>query len=128
MTVSRAVVRRVRISPRKVRGVVDGIRGKSVPEAYRFLSQVSRRASGIVRKVLKSAEHNALERDGNLDREALVVSSIFVDAGPTLKRFRPRARGSAFSILKRTSHITVELARNAAAPPAAEKKGSEEKA
>mgnify|MGYP006062402339 CR=1 FL=1 len=106
MTQAKAIARTVRIAPRKVRLVVDLIRGKQVGEAVAILRHTPKAASPVVEKVLKSAVANA-EHNYELDVNNLVVSEIFVDEGPTLKRFRPRAQGRASSINKRTSHITL---------------------
>lgn len=103
---AKAVARSVRIAPRKVRLVIDLIRGKKVGEAIAILKHTPKAASPVVEKVLKSAIANA-DHNYNMDAESLVVSQIFVDQGPTLKRFRPRAQGRASRIHKRTSHITV---------------------
>ncbi|WP_216327071.1 50S ribosomal protein L22 [Deinococcus aestuarii] len=101
-----AVARYVRMSPRKVRLVVDVIRGKSVAEAEDLLRFIPRAASEPVAKVLKSAKSNAVNNDEMLE-DRLVIKAAYVDAGPTLKRLIPRARGSANIIKKRTSHITI---------------------
>ncbi|WP_274308571.1 50S ribosomal protein L22 [Solibacillus daqui] len=106
MTQAKAIARTVRIAPRKVRLVVDLIRGKQVGEAVAILRHTPKAASPVVEKVLKSAVANA-EHNYELDINNLVVSEIFVDEGPTLKRFRPRAQGRASAINKRTSHITI---------------------
>ncbi|KAF0522319.1 50S ribosomal protein L22 [Pediococcus pentosaceus] len=106
VTSAQATAKTVRIAARKIRLVVDLIRGKSVAEAFAILKFTPRSASPVVEKVLKSAVANA-ENNFNLDREDLVISKVFVNEGPTLKRFRPRAKGSASPINKRTSHITV---------------------
>lgn len=103
---AKAISRHVRIAPRKVRIVIDLIRGKSVAEALAILKFVPKRASEPIAKVVASAAANA-EHNFNMNKDALVVSECFVDQGPTLKRFHPRQRGQAFPILKRTSHITV---------------------
>ena len=103
---AKAIARHVRIAPRKVRLVVDLIRGKKVGEALAILRLTPRSASPVVEKVLKSAVANA-ENNLQLDVDELVISSVFVDEGKTLKRFRPRAMGRASKINKRTSHITV---------------------
>jgi large subunit ribosomal protein L22 len=102
----KAVSRYVRISPRKVRIVIDLIRGKSVNEALAILKFVPKRASLPIAKTIKSAAANA-EHNFNLNKDDLIISKAFVDQGPTLKRFHPRQRGQAFPILKRTSHITI---------------------
>ncbi len=103
---ARAVARYVRVSPRKARLVVDLIRGKSVDEASAILKFTPRAAAEIVEKVLRSAVANA-EKNLKIKSDTLIVSTTFVDEGPTLKRIRPRAQGRAFRIDKRTSHITV---------------------
>ena len=102
----KACSRHERISPRKVRIVIDLVRGKSVEEALAILKFIPKRASEPISKVIKSAAANA-EHNFNLNKETLVISQAFVDVGPTLKRFHPHQRGQAFPILKRTSHITV---------------------
>lgn len=104
-----AVAKYVRMSPRKVRLVVDVIRGRSVVEAEDLLRFLPHAASEPVAKVMKSAKHNALHNDNMLE-DLLYVKEIYVDAGPTLKRLLPRARGSANIIRKRTSHITIVVA------------------
>jgi large subunit ribosomal protein L22 len=105
---AKAVARYIRIAPRKMRLVVDLIRGKQVGEAIAILKHTPRSASPVIEKVLMSAVANA-EHNMNLDANSLVVSKVFVDEGPTLKRFRPRAMGRASRINKRTSHVTVVL-------------------
>ena len=106
MTQAKAIARTVRIAPRKVRLVVDLIRGKQVGEAIAILKHTPKAASPVVEKVLKSAIANA-EHNYDLDVNNLVISKVFVDEGATLKRFRPRAQGRASAINKRTSHITI---------------------
>jgi len=105
---ARAVARHVRISPRKARQVIDLIRGKDVEEALTILKFTPKGASPIVEKVLRSAVANA-ENNFEMDVDSLYVAECYVDQGPTLKRIRPRARGMANRIRKRTSHITVIL-------------------
>lgn len=105
----KASARYVRIAPRKVRIVVDLVRGKAVGEALAILRNTPKAASPLVEKVLKSAVANA-EHNYDLNAEDLYVSKAFVDQGPTLKRYRPRARGMATRILKKTSHITLMVA------------------
>ncbi len=105
---AKAAVRHVRISPSKVRIVADLVRGKPVTQALAILRHTSKRASLIVSKAIVSAAANA-ETNHEMNKDALVVSSIMVDAGPTLKRFHPHQRGQAFKILKRTSHLTVTV-------------------
>ena len=102
----KAVAKFVRIAPRKVRIVMDLIRGKDVAEAFAILKFTPKRGSKFIEKVLKSAVANA-ENNFEMDTEKLYVSTCFVDQGPTLKRIHPRSRGQAFGILKHTSHITV---------------------
>ncbi|MBO2532841.1 large subunit ribosomal protein L22 [Planifilum fulgidum] len=103
---ARAVARYVRIAPRKARLVIDLIRGKSVEEALAILRFTPRAASPIIEKVLRSAVANA-EHNYNMDPSRLYVEKAYVDEGPTMKRYRPMARGRAGRINKRTSHITV---------------------
>nr|MBO2493724.1 50S ribosomal protein L22 [Clostridia bacterium] len=104
----RAIARYIRMSPRKVRAVIDLIRGKTVNEALAILANTPRAAAKPVMKVLKSAIANA-ENNMNMSQDNLYVAEIYADQGPTLKRIRPRARGMAYIIRKRTSHITVVL-------------------
>lgn len=106
---AKAIARTVRIAPRKVRLVVDLIRGKEVSDAFAILRNTNKRASKVVEKVLQSAIANA-EHNYNMDVENLIVKETYVNEGPTLKRYRPRAKGRATQILKRTSHITVVVA------------------
>jgi large subunit ribosomal protein L22 len=103
---AKAIVKYVRISPRKVRQVVDLIRGKKLNEALAILRYTPKRASEVVTKVVKSAAANA-ENNLQMEKDELFVTSCFVDQGPTLKRFQPRAMGRADIMRKRTSHITV---------------------
>src|SRR6266508_5902635 len=98
----------VRVSPRKARLVADHIRGRSVPEARTVLAFTSRAAAREIERVLKSAVANAEANHGLLGDD-LVVSAAYVDEGPTLKRWRARARGRVARIRKRTCHITVKL-------------------
>jgi len=106
ITSSRAIAKTVRVSPRKSRLVMDLIRGKSVAEAIAVLKFTPNKAAGVIEKVLMSAVSNA-ENNYDLEVENLFVTEAFVNEGPTMKRFRPRAKGSASPINKRTSHITV---------------------
>jgi large subunit ribosomal protein L22 len=105
----RAEARYVRTAPRKAQLIVDEIRGRSVPEARTILAFMTRDAARDVRKVLDSAAANA-EANHGLDSDELYVVSAFVGAGPTLKRWRARARGRVGRIKKRTCHITIALA------------------
>jgi large subunit ribosomal protein L22 len=106
----RACAKFVHVSPRKARLVVDHIRGRSVPEARTILAFMPRAAVHDVEKVLRSAVANA-ESNPHLrwNGDDLVISAAYVDEGPTLKRWRPRARGRVNQILKRTCHITITL-------------------
>ncbi len=106
----RAVARArfVRVTPMKARRVVELIKGRSASEALAVLQFAPQAASGPVSKVLASAMANA-ENNLSLDPDTLWVHRAYVDEGPTLKRFRPRAQGRAYRIRKRTSHITVEV-------------------
>jgi large subunit ribosomal protein L22 len=103
-----ACVRHVRISPDKVRAVIDLVRGKSYIDAAAILKNTPKSASEPVLKLLNSAAANA-ENNLSLSKESLYIASIYADGGQPLKRMRPRAQGRAFRILKRTSHITVIL-------------------
>jgi len=107
---TRAVLRHARLSPYKVREVLDLVRGKPVHEAEDILRFSERDAATVVGKVLHSAVANA-ENNDELDPEELYVSACFADEGTTIKRWRPRARGRATRIRKRTSHITVIVSR-----------------
>ena len=102
----RAVARHIRMSPQKVRLVLDTIRGKPVSEALNILRFLPHKATVPIAKVVKSASANA-ENNFNLDTDELVVLRAFADEARTLKRYRPRARGRANQILKRSSHVTV---------------------
>jgi len=104
----RAIVRYVRISPRKARLVIDLIRGKRVSDALATLMHTPKAASPIVEKLLNSAIANA-ENNLSMERDDLYVAEVYADPGPTLKRFVARSRGSASPMLKRTSHITIVL-------------------
>lgn len=106
MQQAKAIARYVRISPRKARLVVDLIRGKRVDEAFAILRHTPRAASPILEKLLNSAIANA-EHNYSLDVNNLVISDAFVNDGPIMKRYQPRAKGRPFMIRKRTSHITL---------------------
>lgn len=104
----KASANKVRISPRKVRLVVDMIRGKNVQIALGLLSNVNKKACPVVKTLLKSAIANAEQQGGNdVDVDGLTVKTAFVNSGRTLKRFRPRAMGRATPIRKRSSKITL---------------------
>ena len=102
------MLRYVRISPRKVRLIIDQIRGKKVGEALNSLSFSSQKSAFLLKKLINSAVANA-EENLNIDVDTLYIKRVFADEGPTLKRFRPRAMGRATKIRKRTSHLTVIL-------------------
>lgn len=104
----RACARYIRISPYKVRAVLDLIRGKDVNEALAILETTAKSSSEVVTKVLKSAIANA-EHNRDMARINLYIAEIYADGGPILKRVMPRAKGRAYRINKRTSHITVIL-------------------
>ena len=114
---ARAIARHVRISPMKARRVVNLVRGLPAREALTVLRFAPQAASDQVYKVLASAIANA-ENNERLDPDALLVSEAFVDEGPTLKRFRPRAQGRAYRIRKRTCHITIAVESVVASAPA----------
>lgn len=98
-----------RIAPRKARLLMDLIRGRNVDEALTLLRFNKKRAAIMVEKVIRSAVANATEQDAAPKRNALFVLAARVDAGPTMKRFQPKDRGKAYSIMKRTSHLIVEV-------------------
>lgn len=104
---ARAILRYVRIAPRKTRLVIDLIRGKDVQEAIAILTHLPRSAAKVVKKLLHSAVSNAEQKNMNVDE--LKVAAAYVNQGPTLKRFRARAMGRGNVIRKRTSHITLVL-------------------
>jgi large subunit ribosomal protein L22 len=106
MQQAKAQVNHIRISARKVKLVIDLIRGKKVGDAIAILRHTPRAASPVVEKLLNSAIANA-EHNFSLDPNKLVISEIYANQGPTMKRFQPRSQGRAFSIFKRTSHITL---------------------
>ena len=104
----KATAKYIRIAPRKVRIVMNLVRGKSVADALAILKFTPKVGADAVEKVLRSAVANA-ENNFDMDVDRLFISSAFVDQGPTLKRIHPRSRGQAFKILKHTSHITVAV-------------------
>lgn len=103
---ARAVAKYIRIAPRKIRIVVDLIRGKNVGEAFAILRHTPKVGSEVVEKVLNSAVANA-EHNYDMNADNLYVAAAYVDQGPTMKRIHPRSRGQAFKILKRSSHVTL---------------------
>ncbi|WP_042401222.1 50S ribosomal protein L22 [Streptacidiphilus carbonis] len=107
---ARASARYIRVTPMKARRVVDLVRGMNATEAQAVLRFAPQAASVPVGKVLDSAIANAVHNYNHNNVESLYVAEAYVDEGPTLKRFRPRAQGRAYRIRKRTSHITVVLA------------------
>jgi large subunit ribosomal protein L22 len=124
----RAQAKWVRTSARKARLVLDHIRGRSVPEARTILAFTQRAAATDIEKVLRSAVANA-EANHGLDGDDLVVEAAFADEGPTLKRWKPRARGRVNRIRKRTCHVTVVLAEvDAEAPRRRPRKAAETQA
>ena len=101
-----ATAKYIRIAPRKLRIVMNLIRGKKVSDAFAILKFTPKVGSEVVEKVLRSAVANA-EHNNDMNVDKLFVSSCYVDQGPTLKRIHPRSRGQAFKILKHSSHVTV---------------------
>jgi large subunit ribosomal protein L22 len=108
----RAVAKYVRVSSQKIRGLVWAIKGKPVEAALDRLKFMPQKSAKVVEKVIRSAAANA-EQNPQIDVDTLVVRNVYANQGPTLKRFRARARGRGARILKRTSHITVILAEKA---------------
>lgn len=104
---ARAISKYNRVSTRKTRLVADLIRGKTVKEAYAILAGINTKGSRIIYKTLKSAVANYIDKFKTGEEESLVISEILIDKGPTLKRFRPRAQGRAFPILKPTTHVKI---------------------
>lgn len=105
----KAVSKYVRISPRKVYIMIDAVKGKPIETALEILKFMPQKAAAIVEKIIRSAVSNA-DQHPDIDVDSLVIRNIIADQGPTLKRFKARARGRGTRILKRTSHITVILA------------------
>ena len=105
---SKAIARYVRISPRKMQIVADLVRGKNADEALAILKYTPKRGAPIMEKLLTSAIANA-ENNYEMNRDSLYIAQVYANQGPTMKRFRPRAQGRAFTILKRTSHIGIVL-------------------
>ena len=104
----RAVAKYIRISPQKVRKLIDAVKGKPVEEGLNTLKFMPQKAASIIEKTIKSAVANA-DQHPDMDVDSLVIHNITADQGPTLKRFKARARGRGTRILKRTAHITVIL-------------------
>ena len=106
--IAKAHARYVRISPRKIRLIMDEVRGKRVEEALKVLSFMPKKGAKILKKLIESAVANAQENH-NLDVDQLRIAQLYANEGPMLKRWRPRALGRATMIRKRTSHLTVVL-------------------
>jgi len=104
-----AKLKYARISPQKCRLVADAVRGQPVDKALQTLSLMPKKAAGIIHKILESAVANA-EHNHGADIDELRISRIFVDEAPTFRRYQPRAKGRAGKIIKRNSHITVQVA------------------
>lgn len=108
--ISRAIARYVRVSPRKTRYVLDVIRGKGVEDAFGILDSINKGAAFYIRQVLKSALANAVNKSkGSADASNLYISKATADGGPSLKRWKAASMGKANPILRRTSHIIIEL-------------------
>ena len=105
-TEARAIAKNVRVTPRKVRLVIDLVRGKDVSEALGILANVNKAASVPVAKLIKSAAANATNNFG-MDADKLYIATIYANDGLRMKRYMPRAKGSASGLVKRSSHITV---------------------
>jgi large subunit ribosomal protein L22 len=110
---SKAIIKFCRVSARKARLVADLVRGRDVPQAIELLTFTQKKSAPIIKKLVESAvanaEQAAARTDESVDVDTLYVKTIHVDAGPSLRRFRPRAQGRATKVLKKTSHITVVL-------------------
>ena len=108
----KAVARYVRICPENVRKVIGAVKGKTAEKGLNILKFMPQKAAGILGKILRSAIANA-DNNADLDVDSLIITNIIVDQGPTMKRFRARARGRGSRILKRSSHITIIVAEDA---------------
>ena len=108
---SRAVLRLARVSPQKARLIADLIRGLTVDEALVRLTFTRKKSAGMFNKLVRSAFANAQQKDAGVEMDELFIKTVFVDQGPSLRRFRPRARGMAYRIHKKTCHMTVVLER-----------------
>ena len=109
----KAIAKYIRVSPRKIRLLMQEVKGKKVEEALNILTFAPQRGAPILRKLINSAVANA-SQDPDIDVDRLFIKHIFADEGPTLKRFRPRAMGRATRIRKRSSHLTIILDRKEA--------------
>ena len=107
---STAKLRNVRVTPQKARLVANLVRGRDVPEAIEILSFTNKKTAPILKKLIESAVANAEQGNDSFDPDEACIETVFVDAGPKLRRWRPRAQGRATRIEKKTSHITVILA------------------
>lgn len=108
-TEAKAVLRLARVSPQKARLVADMIRGLTVDEALTRLTYTRKKSAGMFNKLVRSALANAQQKDDTVQSDTLFIKTVFVDQGPSLRRFRPRARGMAYRIAKKTCHMTVVL-------------------
>ncbi|MBN3039245.1 MAG: 50S ribosomal protein L22 [Candidatus Omnitrophica bacterium] len=123
---SKAHTKYLRISPRKVRQVIDLVRGEEVPKAFSILGSLNKRATRLVQKTLKSALSNA-QQNPEVKADELFISKINADSGPTLKRFRAAAMGRATMIRHRTTHLFVELSKKEKSMPKPKKKNKVKK-
>lgn len=103
---TRAATKFIRVSPRKIRLVMDQVRGRKVEEALNILSFAPQKGARILKKLINSAVANA-EQNSDVDVDSLYVKRLYADEGPTMKRWRPRAQGRATRINKRTSHLAI---------------------
>lgn len=103
---TRAATKFIRVSPRKIRLVMDQVRGRKVEEALNILSFAPQKGARILKKLINSAVANA-EQNSDVDVDSLYIKRLYADEGPTMKRWRPRAQGRATRINKRTSHLTI---------------------
>ena len=99
--------RHIRQSAKKMRFGIEMIKGLSAESAIRKLEFVNKKSAQLINKTIKAAVANLLHKDAQINRDNIIIKSIYADAGPTMKRFRPAAMGRAVPILKRTSHLTV---------------------
>ena len=108
---AKAMLRLARVSPQKARLIADLVRGRDVGEAIEILAFTRKKSAPLIKRLVESAvanaEHTARRANKSLDVDDLIIKEIYVDQGPSLRRFRPRARGMATKINKKTSHITV---------------------
>lgn len=103
---TKAAAKFIRVSPRKIRLVMDQVRGKKIEEALNILSFAPQKGTRILKKLVNSAVANA-EQNSDVDVDLLYIKRLYADEGPTMKRWRPRAQGRATRINKRTSHLTI---------------------